>query len=452
MIPISFAKKLPEGLNISPFDIYIIVSEDEIEKASSIINKIWDIHPVIKEFFKVKYITLEDLCLEDNDFYFYRVFEKTNIFARVMMPPREYIKLEICNYKIKYNDPKDIETVILTFLIQLCTTDLDEIDQVLLDTEFFGKHEDFKIERIELIVKVKHAFHDLVNYLRQCLLNSRRYFLRHPQFFSNRYEIKKNDRPEYLNENFKEKLQILREVNGEMDNIRTLSSAVGIDIPEFIKDPSITIEICEDSDGKNYPGLLINRNDKSARTRKGYKEGIFIYACTMLNYIEDKEFSKQDFYKFLNEIEPYKNLKKEEYDENVPKNILKVYNRYKKIYEALFLRKLNKNDISKIKILGGQTFNFWCKELLQKKKIRQKDPFYQGIANIRAEIKDSLKENGLGYIFYKVNLNPEGTRRGKPYKIYVNKENIFFPDNDRWRELVDESNIKIRKDFENLNE
>ena len=148
---------------------------------------------------------------------------------------------------------------------------------------------------------------------------------------------------------------------------------------------------------------------------------------------------------FLNKIYDYKRNNKILIGE-MPDNLKKEYQWYEDLFNALFQKKENDNERVTTYYKGNFSFEEWCLSLPDKlikssvgsSKIFRSgiDPVRQGISRIRKNLRDSLKKNDLSSISSKVDLDSNIRDKGKPYKLYIDKDNIFFPDNEKWDKVV----------------
>ena len=128
--------------------------------------------------------------------------------------------------------------------------------------------------------------------------------------------------------------------------------------------------------------------------------------------------------------------------------------KYKNIYDCLFLREDENNNSYYVGPANKQEgFKAWCKKYQNKKYLNQKfrgkmvaskNPFYQGISNVRGDIQECLKEKQMSDIYDKVDLSRKiEDHSGNDFHKYIKKSNIFFPKNKRWKNLgIDESHFR----------
>lgn len=445
MIPIAQAKSLPDGININPYDIYILLPQEEIDEKSVILNSIWEKHTFLNEIFKIKFISRESLLIGDDEKYYKKIFESSNIFARILMPKGTHIKIETSLIYIGENYINKTEEDLLIFIYQLCESNANEIKQMLIDTEFFLENSCEKNERLHFLALLDNNFKRLKDYLKYVLKGNERYRLR-----KNRYRPSKSGRdsegkPSYLNNDINEFLQRIHNEIYNSEDIWILAESLGFSVPAKSKDSETIIELTTENERMRYPAIKITKDNKIAKTSRSYKEGIFIYACTLLHHLKDKPFDKLDFYKFLKEIWPFKDKENEIFlDNSMPDPLRQQYDWYFKVYRVL---NYWKPQFTYRDIIIKKNFYNWLIKLgddviRNERGDYRKDAIDQGVANIRTSILSSLSEKKLDYLNENVNLTCKKIERRSSYRINAKKENLIFPDHKIWEELAGKSHLK----------
>lgn len=440
MLPISKIARLREDIRLNPFDVYIIEPFSASKQYETHIKEIWGSLSFLPAIFNLRFID-QDSILEnfEGDRYLVNLFSRSNIFAGVIGPRTSYVRIEIANIRINLNDKSETEIELFLFFLQLCKSNLEVLQHIRMDFEF--NHSYPEIERkLQYLSEIENNFIEIENYLKEKLKG--KYLYRVQSRNTPLYHSSK-DRLRFLS---KPIIDYLKESDGDLSNIELKASSIGIDVPASIRsiDPEIKIIIKEDIEIGRFPSLVIQKGDYEVEVPCGFKEGIFIYTCTLLYKIENKEYRKKDFMDFLNKIYEYKSHNKILKNE-MPESLKKEYQWYEDIFHALFLKKEIDRDREAIYYRGNQSFEEWCSSLLDKMvktsvgysetKIfpSGNDPVTQGLSRIRTNFRRFIKNEN---IYSKIDLDTNIREKGKPYKLYIEKENIFFPDSEKWRKIV----------------
>ena len=445
MIPIAQAKLLPDGININPYDIYILLPKDEIEEKSCIVNSIWSKHTYLNKIFKIKFLYRESLLNGEYDAYYNRIFENHNVFARVLMPKGTHIKIEVSFISVRKDYIKETEEDLLVFIYQLCKSDTDEIRQMLIDTEFFVKKEDEKNERLRFLHLLYDFFDEIKLYLKETLEGKERYRIRKNSYKHSNASRDSEGKPSYLNIDLDEMQNKIQEAINNQYDIWLLAESLGFSVPDKSGKSKAIIELTNENNRMRYPSIIIKNGGKRAQTSRSYKEGIFIYTCTLLNHLKDQPFNKKDFYKFLKDIWSFRDKENEVFlDQLMPNNLREQFDWYFKIFRVLnywqpeykFRDKLIKNKFYQWLIKLGDDV------IRNERGDFRKDSIDQGVVNIKNSIKNSLSEEKLDYINEDVNLISDKIERRSSYKVKADKYNIIFPDHEIWEELAGKSHLK----------
>lgn len=447
MTPVSVLEKFPfyqPQSNLNPFDIYIILPVDDLEeeRIRGIFLNMWEKLTFLPAIFKINF--LKENNISDDDPKLLKIIGKSNIFARVL-GPEEPFRIELGNFEFNNKNEEEIELETYLFILQLCQSDLSMVRNYISTLLFKQENVSDNNKKIDYLKKIEDIFVRIQDYLKSKLKIE--YLSRLRKEGENDLVINSHERLQYIN------LPIIGELaeKGNLGKIENLAKAVGLDVPVNDKtiDPDIIIKIKEEVDESIFPGLEISKKSKSAIAKTGYREGIFLYTCTLLYKIEGREFRKKDFVNFLIELTCFKEKEEFRYKE-MPLSLKEKFNWYKSVYNALFKRSRNSFKHEETYYKGRMSFEEWCFELLNKIEKKgnsfrfrsDRDSLKLGISRVRANIRNSLKKKGLNDISSKVDLDATIGVKDKPYKLYIKEENIKFPRNARWKKLVnDESHL-----------
>lgn len=104
---------------------------------------------------------------------------------------------------------------------------------------------------------------------------------------------------------------------------------------------------------------------------------------------------------------------------------------FQSIYDALFRTQWDKHFAPEY--VDSQSFKEWLIRIAY----NHRDPFNQGLSNLRRNISDAMASIGIGYLASKVNMKSP-TKELRP-NILPGK--IYFPATEAWRDLVPSENI-----------
>lgn len=442
MTPISKIEKIPfyqPQAYLNPFDIYIILPLDKIEekRIHEILLNMWDRLTFLPAIFKIKFLKEDNIS--DDDPRLINIIGQSNIFARVLGMEATPFRVELGKIEFNNKNKEEIELEIYLFILQLCQSDLSMIRNYLDIISSVDVNRSDNNKKTEFLKRIENVFIQIQDYLKNKLKIE--YLCRLRPDGEKKLTIMSHERLQFIY------IPLINELSekGNLDKIEELATLVGFDVSinDTTIDPDIIIKIKEDIDESIYPGLEIIKKKKSAIAKTGFREGIFLYTCTLLYKIEEKEFRKKDFVNFLIEIVEFR--EKEEINIKAMPIILKEkYMWYESVYNALFKRSKSSYKYEEIYYRGRLSFEEWCIELI--KKLEKKgntfkfpyglDPLRQGISRVRANIRASLKNSDLKDIANKVDLDASLGVKDKYYKLYIKEENIKFPNNERWRKLV----------------
>ena len=471
MMPLYKAQTLTGDMLLSPFEIFIYLPEKKLEEQEDRLRKIWSGLDCVSSIFTLKFISKESLI--DNDPYLERVFEHSNIFARILMPRNgDKIGIEIGWMDVYASREVFLKGDMLRFVCQLCEKGLEQVQQMKIDTEFFARDSRERNERLFYIAELERR---LIG-INENIISQDEVDLRLSLDDKRHYNTKPN--PDYLADDFEVNKQKLGNTDIDSLSIQELAALVGFEVPQFNEskagekasifyDPSVSISVVQRIPGSTLPGLRIGIGEKNAQyenvpTRS--REGIFAYVCTLIRYKNGKSFGKNDLSDFLNELKKYSNYKilnNEEPEEQVnlfespkrkikrettnkirhydrgiilfdkmPASLSRKYYWFKTIYDALFRIRRSFDYHSERSYRGYMNFEQWCIHVLYDDI---KEPFRQGISNERSDIRKTLTEQGYGAIVNQVGL----LNRDNKFYINVDPDNIKFPPNDElWEEAL----------------
>ena len=246
--------------------------------------------------------------------------------------------------------------------------------------------------------------------------------------------------------------------DGDLSDFEIKATSLGIDVPPRSQkiDPDMKILIRENIEESKFPGIVIQKGNKEVVVPCGFTEGLFIYTCTLLFKIENKEFKKIDFMSFLCDIYKYKNVNRINIG-SMPESLKEQYSWYENVFNALYQKNETVDNLIAYDYKGNLSFEEWCITLLKKtvksdrtyKNINDRrfpsdsDPIRQGIYRIRKNLNKSLKSPEFEGLVSKIDLGSNIKDKGKPYKLYIDKDNIFFPNTEKWDKVVkDKSHLK----------
>ena len=176
MIPVSKAHRLPQGININPFDIYILVpeaihnifTENQENNIENNLMEIWNGLSFLPAVFKLRFIEkYKFLKGFEDDLPLYRIFKDCNIFASVIGSRSYYVKLETGNVVLD-DDIENVQIELFLFILQLCKADIELIQDFRMQVEYNSK-----IENITTVLKylneIERNFLQIENYLKEKL-------------------------------------------------------------------------------------------------------------------------------------------------------------------------------------------------------------------------------------------------------------------------------------------
>lgn len=475
MMPLYKAKTLVGDVLLSPFEIYIYLPSKELEEQEPRLKRIWDELDVVSSIFTLKFISQENLI--DDDPYLERVFEHSNIFARILMPRSgDRIGIEIGWMAAFSNREAVIKGDLLRFVYQLCEKGLEQVSQVMIDTEHFASGSRERDERLFYLSVLERK---LIG-IKESIIRQDNAELKMFLVDKRRSGYGRGLTPDYLAEDFEAKKQKLELEDMDNLSIQELAALVGFDIPYFpndrtggsegslFYDPSISVEVCKFIPGSRYPGLRIGIENSRINIPSPGKEGIFAYVCTLIKYINGQGFGKKDIKDFFDELKSHIG-NKEMWDTNIeedpvgsvenegkrsgsqnvnklrsfdnkhvmldemPFNFAEKYYWFKRIYDALFRKRpINLKYDDEYAYITRMRFDQWCIHVVHALNGEKRDPFRQGISNERTSIRETLTEQGYGAIINQVGL------KDKDHKFYinVNPEKIYFPEDELWDEAL----------------
>ena len=442
------------GTNLNPFDIYIILpDEDEKElEAKKIILDIWDKLTFLPAIFNL--ILLRENNISDGEEKVLHISQKKNynIFARVLGISDSPCCLEFGNINTYTDNQDELLVELLLFILQLCQTDLSKISDFKRFTTFRQDVLKNGEEKLIYLEKIEKNFLQIQDYLKTKLKNK----------FLNRIQDH-NKATFYSQESLRfvslPLLNNFKTSHKEIIDLNELIRKIGIKAPirNTEIDPEIEIEIKEEVDHSIFPGIIIKKGGNEATVTAGFREGIFLYTCALLYHMENKEFRKKDFEYFLIDLFKFQEgefLRVKDMSSSLRQN----YNWYEDVYDALFKREEIINHYVETYYKGRLSFEEWIIELLNKlEKVGNSmrfpsnaDPLRQGISRVRRKIRDVLKEKSLEEISIKVDLDSTLGVKDKPYKLYVDKDNLIFPNNERWDKIVKDKKHLKNRDLNNI--
>ena len=439
MFPISQIARLPEDIRLNPFDVYIIVPFLTAKEYEAQIKEIWESLSFLPAVFNLWFLDQTSLLENfEEEEYLTKLFSESNIFAGVIGPRTSHVRIEIGNIKINLKEKSETEIELFLFFLQLCKSNMEVLQNMRMEFEYYNNHPD-SAKKIEYLNAIENNFKEIENYLKDKLKGEYLYRIqsrmrRIPVFGGSR------DRLQFLSIPL---IDHIKEIDGDLSDIEIKATSLGLDIPPRSQkiDPEIKILIKEEVGRSKFPGLVIQKGGKEVVVPCGFTEGIFIYTCTLLFKIEDKEYRKKDFMDFLNRVYDYKGQDKILIEE-MSGNLKKEYLWYEDVFNALFQeREADGKRFASYK--GNLSFENWILVLIRNlvksqngRRFTDSDPFRQGIYRVRKNLNNSLKMHDLSSIFSKVNLDSNIRDKGKPYKLYIDKDNIFFPNNEKWGKVV----------------
>lgn len=467
MMPLYKAQSLTGDMLLSPFEIFIYLPEKELSVLEERLKKTWEELDIVSSVFNLKFISAENLI--DGDPYLERVFKKSNIFARILMPRTgDKIGIEIGWINLYSMQEAWLKGDLLRFVYQLCEKGLEQVEQVMIDTQFFVPESWEQNERLDYLAELENRLIEIKKNIIWQDGAQLRMFLAD----KHRYQIKVN--PDYLADDFEANKQKLGNRNFDSISIQELAALVGFDVPNFengtadnpaslFYEPSVSITVKQLIPGAAFPGLRIGIGTQYVNVPTRSREGIFAYVCTLIQYINGRSFGKEDINKFLKELKKhstYKVLSQEDpedpfellektngksnrektnkvrnFDRGVilfdkmPPLLSRVYFWFKKIYDALFRIGRSLDHAGGRRYHGNMNFEQWCIHVLYDDI---KEPFRQAISNERSDIRTKLTEQGYGAIVNQVGL----LNRDKKFYINVDPNNIHFPKDELWEEAL----------------
>lgn len=467
MMPIYKARTLIGDMLLSPFEIFIYLPEKVLEEKEERLRRIWSELDDVSPVFDLKFISNETLIGEDP--YFQKVFSHCNIFSRILMPRAgDKIGIEIGWIDVFANNEVVVGGNLLKFVCRLCEKDLDQISQVIIDTECFARDSRERDERLVYLQDLEMRF---IQIKENIIRHNRSIFWRY--IADNRpYRVEVGH--DYLADDFEANKQKLKYKGNGPASIQELAALVGFDIPSLTNDgtdnqasifydPSISVSVKRLIPGSPLPGLCFGIGSQYVNVPTRSREGIFAYVCTLIRYKNGRSFGKKDISDFLKELKKYSTYKvldneetgthadlfEEEirktkqvrtnkirnYDRGIilfdkmPASLLKKYDWFKKIYDALFRIGRSFGHPEERKFLGDMNFEQWCVHILHD-GIR--DPFIQGLSNERRDIINRLNEQGYGAIVNQVSLS----KRDNKFYINIDPDKIHFPKDDLWEDAL----------------
>lgn len=457
MLPISKVARLPEDLRLNPFNVYIIKPVDEGKEFEAHIKEIWDSLSFLPAVFNLRFLDYDTLLenFEDHD-YLVRLFKKSNIFAGVLGPRTTHVRIEIGDIEINLKEKSETEIELFLFLLQLCKSNLEVLQNIRIEFEYHKLHPDVE-RKLEYLTEIEKNFIEIENYLKDKLKGQYLYRVI-PRLREISIYGTSRDRLRYLSMPI---INHIKESDGDLSDLERKAISIGIDVPEDSPkvDPEVKILIREDIHRSRFPGIVIQKDGQEVVAPCGFSEGLFLYTCVLLYKIEDREFKKKDFEKFIFNLYDFKegdHIKVHE----MPQPLKEAYQWYEAVYDALFKRVETSFRYEEVSYRGGTDFEEWCVELLNKITVTGKtkkfssdrDSLRQGIYRVRKSLRTALEDSSLSDVYSKVDLDTKIGEKGKSYKLYIEKENIFFPDNERWRKVVEDKSHLIDTSYKEIGE
>ena len=468
MMPYYKAKTLTGDMLLSPFEIFIYLPDKELKEQQEKLRKIWGELERVSSIFDLQFISKESLI--ENDPYLERVFEHSNIFARILMPRTgDRIGIEIGWIGIYDSQEESLKGDLLRFVSLLCEKGLEQVYQVKIDTECFVIDSQECDERLYYLSELERRLVEIIQGVdSQTNVNPRPYLA-----YNRIYRRKGNY--DYLTDDFEANKRKLEVENKDSLSFKELAALVGFDIPYITEskihnqdsifyDPSVSITVVRLIPGTKLPGLRIGIGRQNVNVPTRSREGIFAYVCTLIRYINGKSFGKKDINRFMDNLKKYSNYKvldNEDLEEpsglfesakevTKPKKINKIrhfdrgiilydkmpplllseYYWFKKIYDALFRIGRSFDHVAERRYIGNMNFEQWCIHVLHD---GVREPFKQGVSNERSDIRKNLTAQGYGSIINQVGL----LERDEMWYICVDPKKIHFPPNDElWEEAL----------------
>lgn len=447
MMPFSKAEKLPGGILISPFDIYIMIPKDSLESVKSKIDSMSFENHIISSLFKIKYVNQEDI-VDNDDPYYEKVFKNNNIFSRILMTREravDSIALKIGWIDFYTSDIDSIRKYLLSFIANVCKADMEQINQAILDTEVFETDIKSKTIRIRYLEEIYRSFEDIIDWFDK---NEKISLIPYRQAVKS--SVSSHQGVEFIHNNIYEAFKRLNNLNGDILPIHEKTSIVGFDVPDesVYHDPEIIVEVVEQAPGSNFPGLIITSHGHQIVMNEARTEGIFLYVCCLIRHYHGLSFSKRELVRFFQRLKNYteriesfddedlkeNNLLYEFKESDMPTDLKREFEWYKTVYQALFYRKINRrmHGIA-YRYISGKDFYTWCERVMYSPG---REPFDMAASAVRKSIQRALARERMLPVYNQVSLLSLGPYREKNYYLDVKPENMKFPNNERWKKLL----------------
>ena len=363
MFPISQIIRLPEDIRLNPFDVYIIVPFLTAQEYEAHIKEIWESLSFLPAVFNLWFLDKTSLLENfEEEAHLTKLFSESNIFAGVIGPRTSHVRIEIGNININLKEKSETEIELFLFFLQLCKSNMEVLQNMRMEFEYYYNHPD-SAKKIEYLNAIENNFKEIENYLKDKLKGEYLYRVqsrmrRIPVYGGSR------DRLQFLSIPL---IDHIKEIDGDLSDIEVKATSIGIDVPPRSQkiDPDVKILIREEIRRSNFPGIVIQKGNKEVVVPCGFTEGLFIYTCTLLYKIDNKEYSKKGFMDFLNKIYDYKRNNKILIGE-MPDNLKKEYQWYEDLFNALFQKKEKDNERVTTYYKGNFSFEEWCLSLLDK--------------------------------------------------------------------------------------
>ena len=435
-------------INFNPFNIYFIFSKKEFEKNKGVVNKIWANLTFLPSIYTIQFIKKENFIQTANDLSLIDEIDNFNILNKILGTDPDFDNFELSFIQFENTTFEKIEEEILFYFYKLSVLNLNVLNRF---SHFFLKEDEIDYSLwTKYINEIKDVFKQIQEYLKKKLVNLSQSKIDsiNGSFHWSGYYIQfiRRDFINRLKDNDDNNLSI-------QDKANFVGFNISIDKPEI--NSEIIIEIREKLTSSNYPGLIIKKGDKEAEMKKGLREGMFLYAFSLLNHLMYKKaknrnrvinsdwlYSKEEFERLLEEYTAYMDNK----DREMPASLASLVDKYKSLYIALYYISEEKNGTHiDNNYAGNETFESWCIRLQRRRylnkrlhegKIPSRDPFYQGISNLRTSLTECLTDKGLLSIKNKVDMsrNFDDIQKGD-YHSSIEENNIKLPENSKWNKV-----------------
>lgn len=385
MIPASFAKSLPVGQNLDPFEIYFILDKTEYKKNRGWINRLNKDTSLTSGLFKIKAFPRELLFSTKEGEYVADLLEYSNVIARALHPDEKIVHVEHQHIDVSEGNTEIFRKSLELFILQLLRANLDEVRQFMFFGTGYAERAFDIFDDMSSLKNIENIFEELVDYYASKINRQEKLRLRPFKSQPHKRAGRKGHHESRLEQNFLsfqwdsefsnyspleakikdlEALEIKKDDEGNFsikaeDLISILLKAGLIvktpkgGVNPWIEPDKIIVNIIEGSgrtQSKRYPILEVVMGSLVHHIQLKSKEGTILYLATLLKRSKGNKLRREEI------IHVFKNIPQNLADEINRDNLceyvadenLAAYYWIKEIYTSIF---------------GKDSFNQWCYQM-----------------------------------------------------------------------------------------